>query len=72
MSSSLGVFTDSQAGSFDRCEFDGLTLYSCIVDLRLYVAGNFEGIEDCTLFYSLWTVGLEDGLVLFFDGLEMR
>jgi hypothetical protein len=59
MTSSLGVFTDSQAGSFDRCEFDSLTLYCCDEELRLSVA--FFG-------FSLWTVGkFESGKRRFFS-----
>jgi hypothetical protein len=70
MTSSLGAFSDSQAGSFDRFEFNGLTLCCCEESRRsaaFFVDGIFFHLD-----YGLWTVGIEDDLVLFFDGLEMR
>jgi len=57
-----------------KCKYvDGVLTVSIYKDLRLCIAGCFEGMEGCTLLEDgLWTVGIEDGLVLFFDGLEMR
>jgi hypothetical protein len=71
MTSLLRVLTDSQAGSFDRSKCDGLTLYCCEY-LQLFRAVECEGMEFTLFVNGLWTVGLEDGLVLSFDGLEMR
>ena len=63
MTSSLSMFTDSQADSFNRFKFEGLTLYCCVKESELIQAVNFKGwqiwfvaslVRILFLFRRLW------------------